>query len=162
MQNPTLVAVIIIVIFIFIIFKKYNENNSDKKIDHDETDFKDHNEDFFNKSQGKSIIPFIRVFAPKDKILLRSILNSEDIPTYVGSDHINNLLPGLRIQGHTDVVIYIFEENKNQAKVIVEDYIRNLIESINPEIDVKIGDFFALINALPTSFNQILPEIIND
>lgn len=125
-------------------------------------DFRDLYEEFFNKSQDKKIIPFIRIYAPKDKILLRSFLDSEGIPTYTDSEHINNLYPGLNVHGFTDIVIYIFEDNKDQAKIIVEDYIKNLIETINPEIDVKVGDFIALLNALPTSFNQILPEIINE
>ena len=162
MHTPTLIVVIIFAFVIILFIKKQNSNISSEEKNQEETDFRDLNEEFFTKSQGENIIPFVRIYAPKDKIILRSILDSEGIPTYVASEHTNNLLPGVRIQGHSDIIIYIIANDQNHARDIVKDYIRNLIESINPDIDVKVGDFFALINALPTSFNQILPEIINE
>jgi hypothetical protein len=156
------VTLVGIAIIAFAYVKKRSRGSSRENTVRKEEEFRDLNDVFFEKLDRESVIPLVRVYAPKDKMFIRSLLDSEGIPTYVGNEHINNMFPGVRMQGNTDTIIHIMANDRERAVAVVEDYIRNLIESINPDIDSKVDDFLGLINALPTSFNQILPEIIEE
>ena len=165
-MNLVYILFAVIVIFLVAFLKKKSdvEGPSDLtgEVETSGDDFEDLNEKFFNNAEGRSPIPFVRTYAPKDKMLIRSILDSEGIPTYVGSEHINNILPGVRIQGHADSVIYIFRDDRWRALPVVEDYIRDLVESANPGLNARAIDFAAVLAALPTSLNQIVPEILEE
>ena len=161
MYNLILVAIAILAVYIFVFRKKKSANRNDTGVSQKDTEFKDLDEDFFEKSQGRDVAPIVRVYASKDKVLIRSLLDSEGIPTYVGSDYINNLFPGVQLQGHSNTVVYIIADDRTRAKNVIEDYIRNLVSSMNPKIDAKAVDFLAMISALPTSLRQSLPKIID-
>ncbi|MDC7125445.1 MAG: hypothetical protein PQJ46_07750 [Spirochaetales bacterium] len=158
----TLIIIIIATAVIMSVgfYERKKSNINIIEVDNDE-EKEDYNQEFIKNSDGKEVIPFVRIFAQSDKLLLRSLLSSENIYTYMTSENTNSLFPGRMIQGYTDMIIYIFKEDKKRAKPIVEDYILNLIENINPEIKVKAMDFISVLALVPTSLNQIIPEILD-
>ncbi len=124
---------------------------------------RDLNEEFFKNVEGEISIPFIRIYSNQDKMLIRSILDSAGILSYQDMHHVGDLLPGVRVQGYTDTILYIYESNREEAEEIVVDYIRNQVENLTGnQLTTKqaLMDAIALLNAKPTSQNQILPEFI--
>lgn len=115
---------------------------------------------FFARAQGRDTCAVARVFAVRDRLLLRSLLDARGIPTYVKNEHLNSILPGVGVQNGYDSMLYAVCEDAEPAREIVRDYVRNLIQSIKPEIDVHAIDYAALLVMVPTSQNQLLPEII--
>ena len=164
MNNIVFIIIALMIIMILGFYKRKKDNNirneEDKNVEKNK-EIIDYNQEFLENSEGKEVIPFIRIFAQQDKLMLRSLLLSEGICTYVTNENTNSLYPGVMIQGYTDTVIHIFKEDKEKARPVVEDYILNLIENIRPEIKVKAVDFAAVLATLPTSLNQIVPEIID-
>ncbi len=160
MSNAVLIFLAIAIIMI-VGFYKNKKSKSIGTHERLEDEALDYNQEFIENSEGKDIIPFVRIFAQSDKLMLRSLLSSEGVCTYITNENTNNLFPGRMVQGYTDTVIYIFKEDQAMARPIVEDYILNLIENINPEIRTKAIDLVAAMALLPTSMNQILPEFID-
>ena len=164
MNRIVLVLVLLAAVFIIGILRKYFTGRGTATADESEAgseeEFTDFNEDFLNNAAGRTAVPFVRVFAIKDTLMLRSLLAGAGIKTYIENEKVNNLYGGMMIRGYTDSVINIFEDDIRQARPVVEDYIRNLVEDINPEKTVKAVDLAAVSQALPTSLNQVLPEIL--
>lgn len=160
MINTILIFMAIAIIMII----GFNQRKKSKDVDNEENEkdeFIDYNQEFIESSEGQEVIPFVRLFSQSDKLMIRSLLSSENISTYITNENTNNLFPGRMVQGYTDTVIYIFKEDRERARSIIEDYILNLIENIYPEIKTKAIDLVAAMALLPTSMNQIVPEIID-
>lgn len=126
---------------------------------------RDLNDEFFENAQGKIPIPFIRIYSNQDKMIIRSLLDSAGIRNYQGMHHFGDLLPGVRVQGYTDTILYIYESDREEAEELVIDYIRNQVENLTGrQVSTKqaLVDAIALLNAKPTGLNQILPEFIKE
>ena len=124
---------------------------------------RDLNDEFFANAGGETPTAFIRIYSNQDKMLIRSILDSAGIRSYQDMHHVGDLLPGVRVQGYTDSLLYIYESDREEAEALVVDYIRNRVEQLTGRpVNSKqaLADAVALLNLKPTSRNQILPEFL--
>jgi hypothetical protein len=92
----------------------------------EETNLADLNETFLKDVEGRTVIDLVKVFNPSDEMILRSILASENIDSYVKSNHFGDLLGCSQESIFSTAVISVFEDSSGQAKTIVQDYIHNL------------------------------------
>ena len=156
-------------IFLVAFFKRRSDRRAQQPAEASGTDAAgedaepaDLNEKFLSAAEGRPASAFVRTYASKDTLLIRSLLDAEGIGSYVGGERVNALFPGLMIQNYTDSAIVIFDDERERARPIVEDYIRNLIAAADPDADAFGVDFAAVLLLLPTSLNQILPEILEN
>jgi len=71
----------------------------------------------------RRVVDAVVVHSSADLALLRSLLYSSKIENYVRNDHVSALLPGVGVNGLTNMVISIFEDDYESAKEIVADYL---------------------------------------
>jgi hypothetical protein len=85
----------------------------------------DMDESFLDVAQktGKRVVDAVIVHSPADLSILRSLLYSGEIENYVRNDHVSALLPGVGIDGLTNMVISIFEDDYEAACELVNEYL---------------------------------------
>ncbi len=161
------IVVVLVVIFVIAFAgkikknsNKEEENNGDNSEKAIEDEFIDYNDKFTQANRSEPVMPLVRTFSIEDKMMLRSMLDAEKIPTYVKGEHVNNMLPGIGVQGYSDSIIYVYSNDYEDAESIVHDYVQNLIDSIEPERESGFVDIVAVVNTAPTKYNQYIPEII--
>ena len=100
--------------------KKYGYENSEYDNDIDSIDM---NHEFIKEkaNTNKKIIDGIMVFSYVDAILLRSILYSCEINSFVQFFNVSSLRPGMIIEGYTDIKIAIFEDDFLEVNEIVNE-----------------------------------------
>ena len=162
MGNTAIVIITISIILIIALINKvtnnskYNENNDDKVNDNSV----DMNEDFINNSKGHEIIPLVKVFCDSDKMIIRSILQSSQIRNYLELDNINSLYPGLQMNNLKEIIIFIYKDDVNDARTIIEDYIKNINNNKSQNNSNVIIDAISEIGNWSTRETRPIPELL--
>lgn len=152
----------LLLIFSKIIKIKLSKPSTKKNIDK-ENPFIDLNEKYITNGHNKKSIDTIRIYNPIDGDIIRSILDSADIETFISYNHMNNLYPGIQIPGHTTSIISIYEEKIGQAIPLINDYINNLKSHEKTKVSSKIRNIteFALFGqTMPKGRDKRIPELI--
>ena len=162
--NLILIAIIIILSAVFLNRKEKSQrskNGKDKPV-REENGFQDLNEKFLQNCEGKRIVDLVKVFRPHDRDILRSILDSEGIETYVKSNNFGDLYPTYDVFSFSTTVISIFAENTSPAKSIVEEYINILSnqESASDDLVDGIRTAGAVMVGIPPKLSSYTPEIL--
>lgn len=125
----------------------------------------DFNEKFLRQHGNDPGVALVRTYNPEDLMLLRSLLDSSQINTWAEFAQMNSLLPGVVIPGHTDVVVYVGEDDLDEARTIVADYIETL-RSGNVahlgDIMRNLAEFSLGGYAQPNRGGKALPELLVD
>ncbi len=121
------------------------------------------NAEFLKNAEGRQVLNLVRTYNPGDLALLRSLLDSAGINTFVNFSAMNSLYPGVNLGGYTDMIVTIFEEDAEEARQIVSGYldgqrghdpektgsrVRNVAEAV-------LGHF-----VIPSGRNKTLPELL--
>lgn len=130
-MNYSHYALLALVIFVIAIILKKREVSSKSDDQNKEDDLQDMNEVFLNHAGGRKVLDLVKVFNPSDLMILRSIFASEGIDSYVKSNYFGDLYGSAKESIFSTTVISIFEDKLDDARVIVQDYIRNLQKDTN-------------------------------
>ncbi len=155
-----ILGILFVLIFALIKRKQDNRNTKDKSSPIDPGNLDDQ---FFENLKGNEVIPFLRTYNPSDLMILRSLLDSNGINSMVNFSRMNSLYPNLRIDGHTDTIIYIYRMDQEKAVELAEEYIRNISsgQRISKGGIVRNVAEMAIGGILMASLrNRTLPEII--
>ena len=101
-------------------------------------DFTQFEEKFFDAvKSGKEYQHFLNLSSQLDCMLIRSILASMNIPTYVEGMNINKLYGGAYISSTGDfkIKLYILIDDYDDALVAVKNYIKSKIDSEPSVVD---------------------------
>lgn len=162
-------SLIILFTFFIIIFAFITKNKLNKKINkkmkgsNDSENFKDLNDIFINNSENRQIIDIIRIYNPIDGTILRSILDSHNIETYVKFNNMNNLYPGIQIPGHTTSIISIFADKLDETIPVFDEYIESLKKIEPTKIKSKIRnviEFSIASQTMPSGRDKRFPELL--
>ena len=116
---------------------KMNEEFDNAEID-ENVDFTQFEEKFFEAVKaGNEYQHFLNLSFQFDCMLIRSILASMNIPTYVEGMNINKLYGGAFVStlGDFNIKLYILVDDYDDALVAVKDYLKSKIDSESSEID---------------------------
>ena len=80
---------------------------------------------FLETKGSKTVIKFLRFYSLEQRIVIRSILQYENINTYLEASHMGSLYPKFN-SGIYDSILYISRNDLEQAKEIYYDYIKTL------------------------------------
>jgi len=161
-----LLATGIILFALFMNRKEEKEDNEKEGIipeEKERDELPDLNDKFLENAKGRDVIDLVKVYNPQDSIVLRSILDSEGIETYVKSNHFGDLYPTYDLHNFATSVISIYKENSAAAKQIVEDYLLTLKkESYNRDSNLlentlKTGSALA---GIPPELSKFIPELL--
>lgn len=126
-------------------------------------DGRDMNTEFLSACEGRVSISLVRLNSPADTAVLRSLLDSAGIASYVKFQHTSSLFPGITIQGYTDSILSVYEDNLPEAYEIVHDYIAMLKgdrHGSSLSTARNVGEFFAMGYVVPSRDNRTLPELL--
>lgn len=159
-METMMLGVIFVSIFVFAVVKRRYENSkSNAKI----IDFIDMNEKFLSKQSRFPMVKILRFYSEIDSIIIRSLLDSAKIPSYVEFSNMNNLYVGFPIQGYSDSFIFVRLNNVFDAKRILKRY----IESARREnrnryktdwrqiIEIVVGGY-----SVPSVHSRYIPELL--
>jgi len=139
--------------------KKIEESQKNKeKEDNEFVD--DLNDSFFKNSHGENAIELVKIFNPYDRVVIRSILKSEGIETYVKSNIFGELYPTYDIHNFSTSVVMIYENDKEQAKEIVKDYLLTLDKKNYPLNRNKMGQTTTALMGVPPTLSKFKPELL--
>ncbi|MCR4939525.1 MAG: hypothetical protein K5930_05370 [Treponemataceae bacterium] len=103
-----------------------------EKIEDEDVDYSQFEEKFFEEvRKGKDYQHFLSLSSQYDCMLIRSILASMDIPTYIEGDKVNKLYGGVYASVTSDfkIKLYILLDDYDDALEAVEDYLKSKIDS---------------------------------
>jgi hypothetical protein len=119
------------------------------------------NASFLAKAQGQETVKLLRIYNRQDVLILRSILASLGIENYLAYSRIGDLLTGVMIQGHTDMVLVILAEDREDAVAAVQTY----LEKASAVIDYRqyrwLGIFFGIFFLGYAVPQRTLPELLH-
>ncbi len=153
------------------LWRRYVEKHSAKPSERGNRDegaeeLMDLNERFLAAAEGRPSVALVRSYNPEDVMVLRSLLDSAGIASYVRFQNMNSLYPKVVMGRNSDVLIDVFADELAEAKLIAEDYIDRLkAESLNSPAskasalrnaaEMAIGGIIA-----PSSDTRLLPELL--
>lgn len=137
--------------------------SAEQEPSNEEPPLKELNEKFIRQAQGKEVIPFVKTYNINDRILIRSLLDSVGICTYLKPNSFSSLYPGVAINNHTDSILSIFTKDMPEARKVVLDYIEDL-KNIDPEKRTPYlrhaAEYTLSGVVIPTNQDRVLPEIL--
>lgn len=149
-----------LIIFAIVRRRQMNKSGEDGSL------FDSPNDRFFEEIEdGSEVLPFVRTYGPNDKYLIQSILDSRGIPSFLSSQYVNNLLPGIRVKGHTDSTISIDKNDVVAATIFVLEYIDSIVEQEKKEnrtLAETVYNAIAFLHMMPTTGNRYYPELLID
>jgi hypothetical protein len=124
------------------------------------------NDRFFEQVTDRSnVIPFVRAYGQSDKYMIQSLLDAHGIPSFLSSQYVNNLLPGVRVKNHTDSIIYIDAKDKVEAAILILEYFESLLPGRIPEeysVAKSLYNAIAFLHAVPAANENYRPELLID
>jgi hypothetical protein len=141
--------------------KRPKNENASKKESWEATDSM--NAVFLKNAEGKPVINLVRTYNPGDMALLRSLLDSAGINTFVNFDAMNSLYPGVNLGNHTDIILTIFEEDAAEAKEIVANYLAEQRDHEPEKAGSRIRNVAETVLGgypMPSGRNKTLPELL--
>ena len=159
----SLLPLILIAITLFFLLWFFTKEGMKKRIKKDD-EWGNLNEKIFSQDElPGTIIPFLRTYGAQDKYIIQSLLDSKGIPSYLSTQYVNNLLPGVRIKGHTDSILSIREQDLIPALYFVLEYMIHVQNNTEPRSSAALAyDVLSLINLLPQQSAGYLPEFLVD
>ena len=118
---------LLVAIFAIIVYKRFRKQDDVKKIESDadkELNEMDFEKLFFERSKaGEKSQLLMSIASQQDCLMLRSLLFSEGIPSYVEGEHMNNIYGGISGTMTTVVAIklYILCNDYEKALEIIKD-----------------------------------------
>ncbi|MDA3958798.1 hypothetical protein, partial [Oceanispirochaeta sp.] len=103
-MNTMMILLISILIIIGGVYAKFKVDRSTRNSAEPEEQ-PDLNEKFLHNSQGQGVVDLVKTFNASDNMILRSILDSKGIDTYVKSNNFGNLYPTFDINNFASSVI---------------------------------------------------------
>jgi len=89
----------------------------------DGDDFEDFNDKFLRNLGGKEgAVDLVRA-APDDVMLLRSLLDTEGVETFVQPSSLGDLYPTVATVGLKDAIVTIYREDLDLGRRVVEDFL---------------------------------------
>lgn len=154
-----------LIIFAVVRRKQMNKSREDGSTVESQEQAKDSpNDRFFEEiEEGSEVIPFVRTYGPNDKYIIQSILDSRGIPSFLSSQYVNNLLPGIRVKGHTDSTISIDKNDVVAATIFVLEYFDSIVEHEKKEnrtLTEAVYNAIAFLHMMPTTGNRYYPELL--
>ena len=124
-MNIILVIIILIAIFSIILYMRLKDQKKQINSDNDkELEEMNYEKDFFQRTQaGEKSQLLMSLASQQDCLMLRSLLYSEGIPSYVEGEHMNNVYGGISGTMTTVVAIklYILCADYDKALEIIKD-----------------------------------------
>ena len=81
---------------------------------------------FFEQvNNGEKTQEVLSVSNQMDLMLIKSLLQSEQIPFYIKFEYSSRIFPGLQIGSFGNQSVYILEKDLNDAMVIIDEYHKN-------------------------------------
>ncbi len=105
---------------------------------------------FLKNAEARAVVNLVKTHNPGDMALLRSLLDSAGINTFVNFDAMNSLYPGVNLGNHTDTILTIFEEDAVEAREIVATYLAE-----RQSRDPVLGGC-----PMPSGRSKTLPELL--
>ena len=134
-MNIILVIIILIAIFSIILYMRLKDQKKQINSDNDkELEEMNYEKDFFQRTQaGEKSQLLMSLASQQDCLMLRSLLYSEGIPSYVEGEHMNNVYGGISGTMTTVVAIklYILCADYDKALEIIKDSKIGDISGIN-------------------------------
>jgi hypothetical protein len=126
----------------------------------------DLNDRFLAVAAGRPTVALVRSYNPEDVMVLRSLLDSAGIASYVRFQNMNSLYPKIVMGRNSDVLIDVFSDELEEARLIAEDYIDRLkaesgasphskAAALRNAAEMAIGGIIA-----PDSETRLLPELL--
>jgi hypothetical protein len=121
----------------FILFgKKKSENNNDEELSDNDSEENGNNEieeQFYNEVRnGKEKYKFLKIDNQFDLMFIKSLFQSENIPYYIEFENISRMRPGMYVGDLGNYnLLYILDEDYNDAVEIVQEYIKTKKETSN-------------------------------
>lgn len=126
----------------------------------------DLNDRFLAAAEGRPSVAIVRSYNPEDVMVLRSLLDSAGIASYVRFQNMNSLYPKIVMGRNSDVLIDVFADELEEARLIAEDYIDRLkaesrvgpgskAAALRNAAEMAIGGIIA-----PDSETRLLPELL--
>lgn len=162
-MNYSHYALLVLVVLIIAVVLKKKDTSSGSPKNTDQEDLPDMNEVFLNHAQGRAVVDIVKVFNPSDLMILRSIFAAEGIDSYVKSNYFGDLYGSAKESIFSTTVISIFEDKAEDAKVIVKEYIKNLLkESTRNEnqIPPSVQAAASAALGLPGADLKYIPELL--
>ena len=89
-----------------------------------EDEFEDLNEKFLrNAGQKDGTVDLVRVYEPGDLTLLRSLLDTEGLESYVLESQMGSLYPLETIPGFADSTVTVYRVDYEAGRRVVEDFL---------------------------------------
>ena len=111
-----------------------DDNIDETNINEKNIDYSKFEELFFeNVRKGEKYQHFLNLSSQLDCMLIRSILASMKIPTYVEGENINKIYGGTAtfITTVFKIKLYILIDDYDEAFIVVKDYIKKKLESLS-------------------------------
>ncbi len=111
-----------------------NSDSDEMNENIENVNFNKFEEKFFeNVRNGKRYQHFLNLSSQLDCMMLRSILSSMEIPTYIEGLNMNNIYGGASslITNVFKIKLYILVDDYDEAFLMVKDYIKNKVESLS-------------------------------
>ncbi len=126
----TVVAILIIAgIFCFILYEKFIKKNTEKKNIEDKSetdnDFQDFEKEFFERTQaGEKSQLLASLAAQQDCAVIRSLLQADNIPSYIEGEHMNNVYGGITgtMTSVVAIKLYVLCSDYEKAYEIIKNY----------------------------------------
>ena len=142
-----IICLLILLIFTFVkYFSKHKFRETDEKLTYNDM------ENLFFEKFNLGIKPYklLDIYTPMDLMLIESLLLSEEIPYHCDFKHFMGVRPFLPIINYNNVNLYIFEEDYNDAIIIINEYINrkniktyNLKDRARNCLELLIGGWMA-------------------
>ena len=137
------------------------ESSRNGEIDDTQPDF---NQKFLDAGgEDRTPVDLVETFNPVDRMIIRSLLDSEGVETYIEASSLDTILPGVRFPGHSGSVIRIYEDKAGTAREIVEDFIADIKQDRAADINEKLkklGDNAIGGYVIPPNQNRMMPKLL--
>ncbi len=145
-----------------------NSDSDEMNENIENVNFNKFEEKFFeNVRNGKRYQHFLNLSSQLDCMMLRSILSSMEIPTYIEGLNMNNIYGGASslITNVFKIKLYILVDDYDEAFLVVKDYIRNKVEQLSSrdgkDKNIKILEILAAPYIISNSQEILGITIIN-
>ncbi len=145
-----------------------NSNFDELNEDVENIDYNKFEDQFFeNVRNGKKYQHFLNLSSQLDCMLIRSILSSMKIPTYIEGENMNKIYGGTStfLTNVFKIKLYILVDDYDEAFLVVKDYIRNKVEQLSSrdgkDKNIKILEILAAPYIISNSQEILGITIIN-
>jgi hypothetical protein len=118
------------------------------------------NATFLAKAPGNQTLSLMRFYNFQDAIVFRSLLSSIGIENHLSYQRMGSLLPGVRIQGHTDMILSILAEDREDAVSAAQEYLATAREIVDYRQYRWLGIFFGFFFLGYAVPQRTLPELL--